>query len=59
MKKLISNKKIALSFDIAAIIAIALYATIDNYAVDLVCLVVWGMALIFEMAYKIYGSKHS
>ena len=59
MKKLISNKKIALSFNIAAIIAITLYATIDNYAVDLVCLMVWGMALIFEMAYKIYGSKHS
>ena len=59
MKKLISNKKIAMFFDIAALIAIAVYAAVDNDAVDSVCLVFWGIAILFEIAYRISARKRS
>ena len=59
MKKLISNRKIAVFFDIAALIAIAVYAAVDNDAVDAVCLVILGIAILFEIAYRIAAKKRS
>ena len=58
MKKLI-NRKIAMAFDIAALVSIVGYIAIDNDVVDCVCLKIWGMELIVEIAYKIYTSKRS
>ena len=58
MKKLI-NRKIAMAFDIAALVSIVGYIAIDNDVVDCVCLTIWGMALIVEIAYNISTSKRS
>ena len=58
MKKLI-NRKIAMAFDIAALVSIVGYIAIDNDVVDCVCLTIWGMALIVEIAYKISTIKRS
>lgn len=58
MKKLI-NRKIAMAFDIAALVSIVGYIAIDNDVVDCVCLTIWGKALIVEIAYKISTSKRS
>ena len=58
MKNLI-NSKIAMAFDIAALVSIVGYIAIDNDVVDCFCLTIWGMALIVEIAYKISTSKRS
>lgn len=57
MKK--SNSwKMAL-FDISAIIAIIVYVAIDNDIVDGICLAIWGIALVIEIADKISRKKSS
>ena len=48
-----------MAFDIAALVSIVGYIAIDNDVVDCVCLTIWGMALIVEIAYKISTSKRS
>lgn len=57
MKKT-KNQAIAV-LDIFAIIAIILYVAVDNDIVGGICLLVWGVALIAEIADRVIRKKHS